>query len=161
VPMRLAIAMLAVAVGASGGAAAHANVQSGGTFVFGIEADPISLDAALAGQDLDAARIVNQMLEGLVGVGGGGTKVVPKLATRWATSKDGLTWTFFLRRGVKFHDGTRFNAAAVCFNFERWYGFAGSLQRSAYWWPLIFGGFKHPEPGMPGPNDSLYQGCRR
>jgi peptide/nickel transport system substrate-binding protein len=157
---RLVIAMLAVAVAASGGAAAHANVRSGGTFVFGIEVDPIALDPALVA-DFNASRIVNQMLEGLVGVAHGGTRVVPKLATHWTTSKDRLTWTFFLRRGVKFHDGTPFNAAAVCFNFERWYGFAGSIQRAAYFWLLIFGGFKKPEPGMPGADKSLYRGCQR
>ena len=160
--MGLVIAMLAVAVATSGGAAAHATARSGGTFVFGIEVDPIMLDAALAGDgDWNTPRIVNQMLEGLVGVAHGGTRVVPKLATNWKTSKDRLTWTFFLRRGVKFHDGTPFNAAAVCFNFERWYGFTGSIQRAAYFWLLIFGGFKKPEPGMPGPDRSLYRGCQR
>jgi ABC-type transport system substrate-binding protein len=35
-------------------------------------------------------------------------------------SKDGTVWTFTLRKGVKFHDGTPFNAAAVVWNFDRW-----------------------------------------
>lgn len=43
----------------------------------------------------------------------------PDLAQSWETSTDGLTWTFHLRSGVKFHDGTPFNAAAVKFNIER------------------------------------------
>ncbi len=43
----------------------------------------------------------------------------PDLAQSWETSTDGLTWTFHLRQGVKFHDGTPFNAAAVKFNIER------------------------------------------
>ncbi|HYM68377.1 MAG TPA: ABC transporter substrate-binding protein [bacterium] len=43
----------------------------------------------------------------------------PMLATTWSVSKDGLTYTLKLRRDVKFHDGTPFNAAAVKFNFER------------------------------------------
>ena len=43
----------------------------------------------------------------------------PALAEKWDVSADGLTYTFNLRKGVKFHDGTPFNAAAVKFNYER------------------------------------------
>lgn len=46
-------------------------------------------------------------------------KLYPGLATEWTTSPDGLTWTFKLRQGVKFHDGTPFDAEAVKFNFDR------------------------------------------
>jgi len=46
-------------------------------------------------------------------------KLYPALATEWATSADGLTWTFKLRKDVKFHDGTPFNAQAAKFNFDR------------------------------------------
>jgi peptide/nickel transport system substrate-binding protein len=154
----LVAAVLAVAVAGSAGATAHATATSGGTFVFGIDSDPIALDAALA-IDNNAPRIVNQMLEGLVELAPGSTRVVPKLATSWRTSADGHTWTFFLRHGVRFHDGTPFNAAAVCFNFERWYGFKGSLQGAAYLWPFVFGGFRKPEPGTSP--QSLYRGCQR
>jgi peptide/nickel transport system substrate-binding protein len=44
---------------------------------------------------------------------------VPGLATEWSVSADGLVYTFSLRKDVKFHDGTRFNAAAVQANLER------------------------------------------
>lgn len=46
-------------------------------------------------------------------------KIVPDLATKWEVSPDGLTWTFELRQGVKFHDGTDFNAEAVKKCLER------------------------------------------
>jgi peptide/nickel transport system substrate-binding protein len=50
---------------------------------------------------------------------GSDTQISPKLATSWETSTDGLTWTFHLKSGVKFHDGTDFNAQAVKFSIER------------------------------------------
>src|SRR5438094_8932586 len=43
----------------------------------------------------------------------------PGLAEKWEASQDGLTYTFHLRKGVKFHDGTDFNAKAVKFTFDR------------------------------------------
>jgi peptide/nickel transport system substrate-binding protein len=45
--------------------------------------------------------------------------LVPSLAESWETSDDGLTWTFHLRRDVRFHDGSPFDAEAVVFSFER------------------------------------------
>lgn len=45
--------------------------------------------------------------------------LVPRLATSWEPSADGLTWTFHLRQGVKFQDGTPFNAKAVKVTFDR------------------------------------------
>lgn len=47
------------------------------------------------------------------------SQIVPQLATQWRTSADGLTWTFTLRRGHKFHDGTPVNAQAVKASFDR------------------------------------------
>jgi peptide/nickel transport system substrate-binding protein len=46
--------------------------------------------------------------------------VEPDLATSWTTSPDQKTWTFHLRKGVKFHDGTPFDADAVIFNLDRY-----------------------------------------
>ncbi|HYM70296.1 MAG TPA: ABC transporter substrate-binding protein, partial [bacterium] len=50
----------------------------------------------------------------------GQVDVEPDLATSWTTSPDGLVWTFKLRQGVTFQDGTPFNAQAVKFNVDRW-----------------------------------------
>jgi peptide/nickel transport system substrate-binding protein len=46
-------------------------------------------------------------------------KIVPRLAERWEVAPDGVTWTFHLRSGVRFHDGTPFDAEAVRRNFMR------------------------------------------
>jgi peptide/nickel transport system substrate-binding protein len=155
----VAIALVFV-IATFAGAGARASATSNATFVFGTDVDPIVLDPALSA-DLSGLRIEKQMFESLVDLAPGGTRVVPKLATHWTTSADGRTWTFFLRRGVTFHDGTPLNAKAVCFNFERWYGFEGSLQEAAYFWVNTFqGGFRRPEAGNPGPGESLYRGCQ-
>jgi peptide/nickel transport system substrate-binding protein len=47
-------------------------------------------------------------------------KIIPNLLASWEISADGLTYTFHLQQGVKFHDGTDFNAAAVKFNLDRY-----------------------------------------
>ena len=51
---------------------------------------------------------------------GTGDDIVPGLAESWTLSSDGLTYTFKIRSGVKFSDGTDLDAAAVKFNFDRW-----------------------------------------
>ena len=65
---------------------------------------------------------MNQVMEGLVGLEPGTTgNVIPVLATALPTiSSDSLTYTFTLREGVKFHDGTDFDCDAVKFNYDRW-----------------------------------------
>jgi len=78
--------------------------------------------------------VLRQVYETLVDLAPGGFTVVPKLAERWSVTGDGRVWTFQLRQGVRFHDGTALDAAAVAFNFERARSFArfdlGSLVTS-------------------------------
>jgi peptide/nickel transport system substrate-binding protein len=140
-------------------AGAFGKSRAAGTLVFGTTADPVVLDGALI-SDGESGRVVIQIYEGLVGLKPGGTQVVPKLATSWKGSKNGLVWTFQLRKGVTFTDGTPFNSAAVCVNFNRWYNFTGSFQNpdATYYWQTVFGGFAHNEPGSP--TSSLYKGCK-
>jgi len=51
---------------------------------------------------------------------GGSPQIKPSLATDWQTSSDGKEWTFKIRRGVRFHDGTPMNAKDIQFAFDRW-----------------------------------------
>ena len=92
----------------------------GKTLVYAAGADPDSLDPANAlGNPSEAAD--RMIYENLVRFDEK-LKLLPGLATVWKTSKDGMSWTFSLRKGVKFHDGTPFNAEAVKVFFERMIG---------------------------------------
>ena len=156
----LVAALASLALVAAAGAAMQSKA-AGTTLVFGASADPVILDGPLV-SDGESLRPISLIFQGLVSLKPGTTEVVPQLATSWSTSKNGLAWTFKLRSGVKFQDGTPFNAKAVCFNFTRWYYFPAPLQTDAvtYYWNTVFGGFAHPATGSPGPDKSLYKGCR-
>ena len=94
--------------------------QPGGTFTFGRGADSVSLDPinATDGESLIVAR---QVFDSLLDFKPESTDVVPALALeKPKPENDGLRYIFKLRKGVKFHDGTDFNADAVVFNFDRW-----------------------------------------
>lgn len=92
--------------------------SDGDTLIYARGADSISLDPALI-VDGESSKVLNNINEGLVRYVEGGTQVEPALATSWEVSDDGKVWTFHLREGVKFHDGTPFNADAVVWNIER------------------------------------------
>ena len=143
--------------GCSGGGSDSA--ERGDELVVAALSDAIALDGALV-SDQSSLRVVAQIFEGLTALAPGTTRVVPKLALRWQAGDGGRTWTFTLRRGVRFHDGTRFDARAVCFNFDRWYRFRGSLQNpdASYYWQQVFGGFERNRRADTPP--SLYRGCR-
>ncbi|MCX5735482.1 MAG: ABC transporter substrate-binding protein [candidate division NC10 bacterium] len=89
------------------------------TFVFANQGEPVSLDPAVITDGI-SNRITRQIYQGLVKYKGATTEVIPALAEKWEVSKDGTVWTFTLRKGVKFHDGNPFDAAAVVWNFDRW-----------------------------------------
>lgn len=93
-------------------------VQTGGNFRFGQSGDITVLDPWNV-TDGNSLLVTRQVYESLVDYEPTGFKIVQKLATKWEPSADGKTWTFTLRDGVKFHDGTDFNADAVVLNFER------------------------------------------
>lgn len=155
---RIATAGLACVLAVSLSACVQSQREGGGssgdTMVFGAAGAPQLFDPFYA-SDGETFRVTRQMMEGLVGYKPGTAEVEPELATSWESSPDGRTWTFQLREGVKFHDGTDFNAEAVCANFERWYNQTGAGQNSAlsYYWIETFGGFAD------GEKPSLYSSC--
>jgi peptide/nickel transport system substrate-binding protein len=153
--------VLAVTLAACGddGDSSNDTGASGGTLVFGTSADPVSMDGAYV-SDGESLRVIDQIFETLVTTKPGGTDPEPKLAKSWKASADGKSWTFDLQTGVKFQDGTDFNAAAVCTNFDRWYNFKGIQQSPSvsYYWSTVFGGFKtHDNADVP--KTSLYSSC--
>ncbi|MBI1417509.1 MAG: ABC transporter substrate-binding protein [Limimaricola sp.] len=89
-----------------------------GVLVVGQVAEPQSLDPA-ADTAVNDFRILVNLYEGLVRYKHGTLEVEPALAESWTISEDGTEYTFKLRSGVKFHDGTPFDADAVKFNFDR------------------------------------------
>jgi peptide/nickel transport system substrate-binding protein len=142
---RLALPLAALAVlvaaGTAGGAA-----QAGGTLKFAGASDPTYLDPALV-SDGESFRVTEQMFEGLVKLKPGTTHIVAGLAVKWKLSGKGKVWTFWLRKGVKFHDGTPWNAAAACYNFTRWYNWTGPFQdpSATFYYQATYGGFRHNE----------------
>lgn len=101
---------------ASGGSSQAAPAK-GGKLVLGLTQEPDTLDPHTTALAV-ANRVFAQIYDPLIWKTTDG-KFHPGLAKSWDTSPDGLVYTFNLREGVKFHDGTPFNAEAVKINFDR------------------------------------------
>ena len=115
--------------------------KRGGTLVYGKPKDAVKIDPqnVTDGESFDVTRHIFENLVQFVPLK---TEVRPGLATSWTTSKDGLTWTFKLRRGVKFHDGTPFDAQAVVFNFERMAYPDNPYHKGSFsYWESFFNGY--------------------
>ena len=140
--MLAAVALVAAACGSSS-STGPTGPKTGGTLTVALDGDMQYADPTFV-SDGNSLYVANQVVEGLVGVEPGTTSViVPVLAAALPTvSADGLTYTFKLRSGIRFHDGTDLNAKAVQFNYDRWKNFpAGDLQKNAFYYSAVFGGF--------------------
>jgi len=100
--------------------------------VYGSGSEVVTLDPSAVG-DTASAAIISMLYNGLVKYTPD-LKVVPDLSPSWAV--DGTKWTFKLRRGVTFHDGTVFDATAVKAHFDRLLGPEGGL-RGFLWVPFL------------------------
>lgn len=112
-----------------------------GKLIIGRANDSMTLDPACA-TEMDSFKVTANIFETLVRYSKDQGEIVPCLAESWSCSEDGLVWSFKLRKGVKFHDGTLFNAYAVAFNFNRWMDANNPYHNDVFrYWNYIFGGF--------------------
>ncbi|MBM4434275.1 MAG: hypothetical protein FJ028_04060 [Chloroflexi bacterium] len=102
--------------------------RKGGTLTYAAAADAITLDPTNIG-DAVGANTARMIFEGLVDQNEK-LEYIPGLATSWEVS--GLTWTFKLRQGVKFHDGSGFDASSVKFVFDRIQGPEQTLRKGTW-----------------------------
>jgi len=107
-------------VGCGGDTDSATTTTGGGAnqLVIGISSAPTSLDEQQI-SDYNSDRVASELYDTLLRFKDTSTEVEPCLATAWDISEDGKTYTLALREGVKFHDGTDFNADAVVYNYER------------------------------------------
>ncbi len=118
-PILFLISLLAFAAGCGkGGSKSGGAAADGPTFVMGRGGDSPGLDPAHE-TDGESHKVCDNIYDNLVQYTDSTTEIEPGLASRWEHTPDNLSWTFHLRQGVKFHDGTPFNADAVVFSMAR------------------------------------------
>jgi peptide/nickel transport system substrate-binding protein/oligopeptide transport system substrate-binding protein len=97
---------------------AMADAKQGGEMTVTFKDDMATLDPAI-GYDWTNWSIIKSVFDGLMDYKPGTTELVPDLAESYSVSDDGLTYTFKLRHGVKFHNGREMTAADVKYSLER------------------------------------------
>ncbi|MEU1281571.1 ABC transporter substrate-binding protein [Streptomyces sp. NPDC005805] len=122
----LLLAVTACGTGsAAGGKDADGRGTGGGTLAIGATGKIPNPDTVIGGAGFEGKRLVGfQLYEGLtrydLSRADGPPEITGALATSWEVADDRRTWTFTLRKGVTFHDGTAFDADAVLFNLDRY-----------------------------------------
>jgi peptide/nickel transport system substrate-binding protein len=126
----LSLAVLAAGCGDGGDARTGTSRASripeaggNGILVYALPSAPVRLDPLLArssGAETIAAQIYEPLGQTLTGPYGAGARRRPGLALGWSASAGRTVWRFRLRRGVRFQDGSAFNATAILANAERW-----------------------------------------
>ena len=116
VALLLAVLMLAGSVSAVAETAEEP--KYGGILVAYTSADPMNFDPATL-TAWDQTIVAANILEGLVRLNPQGTGIEEGIAKEWSVSDDGLTWTFILRQGAKFHNGREVVAGDFKYSFER------------------------------------------
>ena len=89
----------------------------GGVYRRGLEHEPATLDPAKI-TDIYEVIVTQQIFEGLVQYGEN-LMVIPCIAERWTSSRNNLNWTFYLKKGVKFHNGREVVADDFVYSFTR------------------------------------------
>jgi peptide/nickel transport system substrate-binding protein len=154
------VVAVSAALAASVGACASQRGEekgSGGTLTFAAAGAPKNFDP-IFNDDGESFRPIRQMYETLIDHKPGTAELTPALAESWQASPDGKEITFNLRKGVKFHDGTAFNADAVCFNLDRWFKMKGAAAQSQMlYYGDVFEGFATNEGDISG--KPVYKSC--
>lgn len=112
-----ALSSIPVPFGGAFAATAQETPRAGGTLVVAVQNDAKSLDPTYR-INFSEGPPLYLIFNSLVGLAPDFT-IIPELAERWQTASDGRTLTLFLRGGVKFHDGTGFDAKVAKWNIER------------------------------------------
>ena len=120
---RLGLAGLALAAGLAASAGAPGKAEAGGTLIWAMPAEMGLYDPHVACGWL-TKNVTHMIFDGLVELDLTDAKATyaklrPALAEKWEISDDGTVYTFHLRKDVKFHDGTPFNAEAAKWNYDR------------------------------------------
>jgi peptide/nickel transport system substrate-binding protein len=112
------VALAVLAVGCRLADEAPTTGRDPGSLIYARAGDALLLDPARI-TDNESVEVVEELFDRLIHWQPGSTETIPGLATRWELDPGGREWTFHLRPGVKFHDGTPVDAAAVVFSLER------------------------------------------
>lgn len=119
------VALLALSA-CTGATASTGERVDGGTIVYAHQQEPF----CVFGGWIEQAYLSYQVLDNLTSLDEN-HEVVPWLATEWSSSEDGLTWTFTLKDGVNFTDGSALTAEVVAYNFDYWV--AGGNSTALVW----------------------------
>jgi len=115
----LTVVLIAIVTGSAIGVYTFMTVTPKDVYVHDTIGDPRRFDPARA-YDTASGTIIDNVYERLLDYDGESTsEVKPVLAESWSISADGLTFTFVLRQGIRFQDGTPFNASCVKWSFDR------------------------------------------
>lgn len=125
-------ALLAVAAGTAC-RSAEPRLRLADRLVIALAADAILLDPARV-TDNESMAVAAQIFGRLARFAPGRLEPQPDLASGWSSSEDATVWTFELRPGVRFHDGTPVDAEAVVFSFERQIDAAHKSHESDFAW---------------------------
>ena len=126
----LAMSMFGAAAAAGGPGSRPGAAGTDGSVVIAVTTEPSTLDAQLV-NDRNSRVVTGNIFEALVGRSATGGEVVPLLAESFENTAE-TTWTFELRDGVTFHDGTTFDAEDVVFSVERMISEDFDTQRTSY-----------------------------
>ncbi|AET70806.1 ABC-type dipeptide transport system, periplasmic component [Desulfosporosinus orientis DSM 765] len=142
--LALSAALVVVSLAGCGSEANTENTapKASDTLIYAQGSEPRGLDPALV-DDGESAKVMSNIYEGLLKYNKDSTKVEPSLAKSWDVSPDGLTYTFHLQEGVKFQDGTDFNAEAVKFNIDR--QLPPQVTEDMAYAPFVYGSVKDVE----------------